>query len=121
MGILEGCSAGFWGRPQHLGSWIPTGFSPDDLFNTVFGRIVFEPDRTLLDVVTIEPPPPVTLLEQLARQAVAALLNAAHPDIHYPLTQNQVITMFQEAFDSGNYAPTKDIFEEYNLLFCPLS
>lgn len=33
----EGCTPGYWKVCQHLDSWGPTGFTPTDTFNTVFG------------------------------------------------------------------------------------
>ncbi|MGF7186704.1 FMN phosphatase YigB (HAD superfamily) [Desulfitispora alkaliphila] len=118
MGIREGCSPGYWGRPQHLNSWAPTEYSTDDIFNTVFNRNALDSSTTLLQA--INPSTPMTLLKQLARQAVAALLNATHPAINYSLTESQVIKMFQDAFDSGEFEKTKDEFDAYNNLFCPL-
>ena len=119
MANREGCSQGFWKTEQHLDNWPPTGYNPNDIFNTVFDRNVFDPALTLFQV--LNPETPVNLLKQLSLQAVAALLNAAHPDINYPLTTAQVISKFQAAFDSGDYEPTKDLFDAYNNLFCPLS
>lgn len=56
----------------------------------------------------------------LARQAVAALLNAAHPDIDYDLTEDQVKAEFQEALASGDYRPTQILFENLNKQGCPI-
>jgi len=118
MGVrFEGCTPGFWRQPQHFDNWVPTGFSPDDDFDTIFGRNAFDPDITLLQALTLEGGG----LEALARQAVAALLNAAHPDVNYPFTEVQVISLFQAAFDSNNFEPTKDQFDAANNQGCPLS
>lgn len=54
---------------------------------------------------------------------MGALLNAAHPDVNYPLTVSQVISRFQNAFDTGGAAieAQKDEFEGFNAgLPCPL-
>jgi len=54
---------------------------------------------------------------------VAALLNAAHPYTSPPPaidTPEEVIEAFQEAFDSGDYEETKDMFEEANEAGCPM-
>lgn len=123
MGIREGCTQGYWGQDQHLDSWGPTGYTPATLFKDVFDRIILSnADLTLFQA--INPTPPLNdPIKQLALQATAALLNAAHPDINYPLTVNQVITMFQQAFDSNDneiIEDTKDLFDGYNNGFCPL-
>jgi hypothetical protein len=56
------------------------------------------------------------------RQAVAALLNYAHPDIEYEFSQeDEVITMFQGAFASGDYQQTEDRFYIANDMACPMS
>ncbi|WP_458411566.1 hypothetical protein ACNQFZ_11910 [Schinkia sp. CFF1] len=113
----EGCTPGYWIQPQHFDSWAPTGFAPTDDFDTVFGRDAFTPDITLEEALSLGG----VGLDALARQAVAALLNAAHPDVAYPLTTAEVISMFQAAFDSGNYEDTKDEFDRLNNSFCPLN
>jgi hypothetical protein len=119
MGIREGCTQGYWGQEQHFDSWGPTGYTTTTLFSSAFGRTLPDPNATLLDA--LNPQGSVSQLEQLAQQATAALLNAAHPDINYPLTTAQVISKFQAAFDSGNYEATKDLFDGYNNSFCPLN
>jgi hypothetical protein len=48
----------------------------------------------------------------LARQGTAALLNAAHPDVDYPLAVAQVIALVQ--------AGDVNTLSEYNELVCPL-
>jgi len=104
----EGCTPGYWKQPQHLDSWVATGYSPTDDFDTVFGVNFWTPDITLLDA-----------LEQgggglfaLGRHAVAALLDASHPDIAYPYTVAEVIALVQ-AFE-------KDTLADANELGCPL-
>lgn len=116
MGIRQGCTPGFWRQDQHFDDWVPTGFNPTDDFDTVFGRDAFDPDITLEEAVSLGGGG----LAALARAAVAALLNAAHPNIVYPLTVAQVISMFQDAFDSGDFEPTALEFDELNNLGCPL-
>jgi hypothetical protein len=116
LGLRQGCTPGFWRQDQHFDDWVPTGFAPTDDFDTVFGRDAFSPDITLGEAVMLMGGG----LEALARAAVAALLNSAHPDIAYPLTTAEVISMFQAAFDSGDYEPTALDFDELNNLGCPL-
>ena len=50
----------------------------------------------------------------LLRNSVAALLNAAHSEIHYPYSVSQVITMTQIAITNQDWQKTSDLFEEHN-------
>jgi hypothetical protein len=123
MGVFQGCTIGFWcQQPQ---TWGPTNYNTTDIFDTVFGVALFGANVTLLEAVCLDiGEPPVTLVEQLAAQATAALLNAAHPNISYPLTEAQVIALFQQALASGDpqeIEDTKDLFEAYNESICPIT
>jgi hypothetical protein len=71
---FESCSPGFW--KNHYTHWIPTGYSPDDIFDDVFGCEVFGDDTTLGEAIHNE-----ITHNQLAFHGVAALLNSTHPDI----------------------------------------
>ena len=56
-------------------------------------------------------------LNALLRQAVAAVLNAVHPHVAYPLTAAQVIALVNDAIASGNNATIKHLanrLERYN-------
>jgi hypothetical protein len=63
-------------------------------------------------------------LQALSRHAVAALLNAAHPDIDTPPavdTEAEVIALWQAAFDSGDanlIESTKNLFASANEAGC---
>jgi len=59
-------------------------------------------------------------LGRLAREAVAALLNAAHPGVDYSLTVAEVMDKVQEAIGRGDYGTAKDELEAYNNLGSPL-
>src|SRR5207253_386918 len=76
-GDREGFGPGFWKQPQHFHYW--TGYHPTDDFESVFG--VSNPDKppTLLDALQTGGGG----LQNLWRHAVAALLNAANPNINY--------------------------------------
>ena len=62
--------------------------------------------------------------ELLLKQAVAALLNASHPEINYPLNTSQVISQVNAALatsDSGQMLDLKDQLDQFNNLgseFC---
>jgi len=57
----------------------------------------------------------------MARHAVAALLNAANPDVDYPLTVGEIIAAVQAAYASGNFEPAHVLFEGYNEIGCPIN
>jgi hypothetical protein len=59
-------------------------------------------------------------LKALGRHTVAALLNAASPDVASGYTTAQVIAAFNAAFASGNYTALHDEFEDANEQGCPL-
>jgi len=111
---FEGCSPGFWKQPKRFDEW-PGVFSPDDLVAGVFGSNAPE-DLTLLEA-----------LQQggggvnaLLRQAVAALLNAAHEDVEYSFSLAEVVEMVMDALDGGDVEATKNALEAANELGCEL-
>ena len=106
----EGCSQGYW--KNHLNSWDLTGYDRQDMYNVVFNVPYY---KSLLEA-----------LESggggenaLGRQAVAALLNAAHPGIDYFYSKDEVIDMVQDAYDTGEFERAKDLLEEH-ISPCPL-
>jgi hypothetical protein len=106
----EACSQGYW--KNHLNSWGPTDYDPDDKYNEVFHVPYY---KSLL-----------AALESggggenaLGRQAVAALLNAAHPGIDYFYSEYEVIDIVQDAYDTGEFERAKDLLEEH-ISPCPL-
>jgi len=52
-------------------------------------------------------------LNKLVRESVAALLNAAHPQVNYPFTVSEVISMTQQAIADQDYT-VADEFQQYN-------
>jgi hypothetical protein len=112
----DGCTPGFWRQPHHFAAWVPTGYAPNDPFDTVFGRSPGD-DLTLHEALTARGGG----INALLRQAVAALLNAAHPDVAYRYTVAEVISIVQRAIDSGAFESAKDLLESANELGCPLA
>jgi hypothetical protein len=113
----EGCTPGYWKQEHHFDSW--TGYAPGDSFESVFGRDV-PGDPTLLEALEAGGGG----LTALMRHTVAALLNAASGDVDPAEafdTTAEVVSAFQEAFDSGDYATTKNLFETSNESGCPLN
>jgi hypothetical protein len=106
--LLDGCTPGYWKQPQHLDSWVPTGYSPSQSIESVFDvpntSCATTPDSlSLLGALNLQGGKNFCgAREILLRAAVAALLNAAHPDIDYPLTTAQVIADVNAALASGN-------------------
>lgn len=114
---FEGCSHGYW--KNHEGAWEVTGYNTTADFDGTFDCDAFDCDMTLMQALWLEGGE----LSALAREAVAALLNAAHPGVDYPLTPEEVIQKVRQAIEAGVYESTKNELEEYNadaLWGCPL-
>ena len=90
----QGCAPGYW--KNHTDSWPPTGYSPTQKVKTAFPSVTtFYPalgEQTLLTALGFAGGPGGEgAAEILLRAAVAALLNASHPDVAYPRTPASVI------------------------------
>jgi hypothetical protein len=109
----EGCTPGFW--KNHPEAWV--GFDPDETLGSVFSEAPDSiADVTLLDALSLRGGD----VNALARQAVAALLNAANPDVDYPLTEAEIISMVNDAFATGEGVESlKDTLDEFNNLAAP--
>ncbi len=110
IGGGEGCTPGFWKAPQHFGVW-PSPYTPGTLFDDVNFENAF-PGLTLLQVLQQGGGG----LNALGRHTVAALLNAASPNVDYDLTVAQVIAQFNAVFPGtlAAYEALKDDFEDFN-------
>lgn len=145
----EGCTPGYWMQCQHLDSWAPTGFKPDDIFNTVFGVTQYiNPENnnkpyTLLEVMGLQGNGNGTssarqpdcsanphgdaigqmghdpISPNLGFHAVAALLNAAHPNLNYGYTSGEVIDLFKNNLHRAG--ELKDSLAMLNERSCPLN
>ncbi len=89
----EACSPGFF--KNTLEQWPPTGLSPDDDFDTIFGTDAFDPDISLEQAIHLGGGD----ANLLARRGVSGLLSARHPGILFPLSPNQVIITVRGAID----------------------
>lgn len=97
----EACSQGFW--KNHFNRWGPSGYSPDDLFVAAFEITDFSNPQIASNFTKLE-----TLADALSMtggdfnqaqvQGTAALLNAAHPLVDFPLTETEVKQTMQAAF-----------------------
>lgn len=123
----EGCTPGYWKVEHHLDSWIPTGYSPSDTVESVFSEASDYPTITGATLLEALSWPGGDEVEDKARllvhHAVAALLNAAHPDVNYPMLEGDVIAEVNAALASGDQdtmLDLKDILDDYNKFGCPL-
>jgi hypothetical protein len=105
----EGLTPGFWKQKQHFKYWFgfKTWYSYEDVFDVEIGQ-----DKTLLQALSTGGGG----MNALLRHSVAALLNASNSEIDYKYTVNEVIAMVQEAFETGDFETTKDLFEAQNEL-----
>jgi len=114
----EGCSHGFWGH-NGLDDWV--GYQHGDILGNVFSNayIYGLQDDTLYQALGYGGgSTPTDKARILLRNAVASLLNAAHPQVNYPLTLTQVITQVNDALGSGVPAmeTLEPILDGYNNL-----
>jgi len=114
QGGTQGCTPGYW--KNHASAWAITGYALNMDFDAVFGVDAFQPNRTLMFAVGQGGGG----IKALGRHAVAALLSAAHPNVAYPISVNDVITLVRNAVLSGQYEATKNILAGYNEQGCPL-
>jgi len=112
----DGCTPGYWKQPHHFDSWTATGYAPGDAFSTVFG-VNASGNPTLVKAASTGGGG----AKALGRHAVAALLNAASPDVGYAYTASEVIGMVQQAYASGDFESAKNLLEAANEAGCPLN
>jgi hypothetical protein len=109
-----GCTPGFW--KNHPEAYAGTGYSPTTTLGSVFTGLSPAYASLTFDVA-------LALTgggrNALLRHAVAALLNASSPDVDYPLSAAEVISLTNAAIASGDYEPTKDLFDKFNDLTAP--
>jgi hypothetical protein len=119
--VPQGCSLGYW--KNHTGSW--QGYFPTDTVGDVFEIGGSFADVTLLEALSFGGGPGVDGAKKiLLRQAVAALLNAAHPDVSYPRTEAQVIAAVKAQLASETRSAILALAGELdvdNNLGCPLN
>jgi hypothetical protein len=101
----EGCTPGYWKQEQHFDSWGPTGFTTDQELEDVFDvpDALGLDDTTLLQALNFGGGSGVDGAARiLLRAAVAALLNAAHPDVDYAQSTADIIADVNAALASGD-------------------
>ncbi len=120
----QGCTPGYWKQEQHFDSWV--NYTPDQTLESVFDV----PDtygldnKTLLQALKFNGGSLQTAAARiLLKAAVAAMLNAASPDVDYPLSEAEIISDVNTALVSGRNAmlALADELDIYNNLGCPLN
>jgi hypothetical protein len=109
----EGCTPGFW--KNHPDAF-PAPYSPGTTLGSVFTGLSADYASLTFQQALSQGGGG---LNALLRQAVAALLSATSPEVDYPLTADEVISLTNAAIASGIYEPTKDLFDQYNNLEAP--
>ncbi len=115
----EGFTPGFW--KNHTEDWM--GYDPTDSYADVFGVTVHakvlklgdkndDGELSLLETLNLRG----NSIKSFYRHSVAALLNAAHPNVDYAFTETEVKDMVQEAFATGAFETFKLRFEVQNEL-----
>jgi hypothetical protein len=110
--VFEGCTPGFWKKPSRV--W--TDYTRNQTLGSVFVGLPPEIASRTLSAALQEGGGD---LDALLRHAVAALLNAASPDVDYPLTTAQITAMVNAAIASGDATAIeslKDTLDEFNNL-----
>ena len=99
---------------NHAEDW--EGFTPDQTVGEIFSEApAIVADVTLLEGLKNGG----GQAEALTRHAIAALLGAASSNVDYPLTEDEVIDLVNDAFASGDFESTKDLLEGFNELETP--
>jgi len=121
---VPACGLGYW--KNHLSAWRPTPYGPHDSVGSVFPSAdLYGLDwNTLLEALEFGGGPDANGGAMiLLRHAVAALLNASHPEIYYRRTEADVIAQVNRALNSGNrdaMLTLKDMLESDNEAGCGL-
>ncbi len=121
----QGCTPGFW--KNHPNAWPPTGYSRNQTLESVFDvpNAFGLDNNTLLQALSFDGGSgTVGAARILLRAAVAALLNAAHPNINYPRSPASVIADVNAALASNNRATILTLagrLDYFNNRGCPIN
>ncbi len=106
----EGLTPGYWKQSHHFDDWYT--YTQSQNYNSVFGLTSAQED------------PSLTLLgalqrggggnQALGRHAVAALLNAAHPNVEYAYSAAAIIALVQGAYASSTFEGPKNLLAGEN-------
>lgn len=121
----EGCTPGYW--KNHPDAWTATGYSMTQTVEDVFdvpALFNYLGSKTLLQALKFKGGPyKVGAARILLRHATAAVLNASHPDVEYPLDTVSIINQVNSALTGSrsNMLSLKRQLDTYNNLGCPLN
>jgi len=122
----EGCTPGYW--KNHEDAWPPTGYSPAQSLSSVFSEVSAFPNlgsKSLLEALSFHGGNgEVGGARILLRAAVAALLNASHPEVDYTISEADVIQDVNAALatmDRGTMLWVAYNLDMDNNLGCPLN
>ena len=103
---------GFWKQTQHLSAW--TGYLPNMTISSVFDKAGgLLGGQTLLEALSFNGGTGSKGANKiLMRAAVAALLNAEHPEIDYPLATTQIIESVNGVINPGDRDEVIDLADE---------
>ncbi len=119
----QGCSHGYW--KTHPQTWAGTGFSPSQLLVSVFSAVSGHQslvDDTLMDGLNYGGSGTLGAARNLLKQAVAAVLNASHPNVSYPLSLSAIIADVNWALNSHDRNTMLGLageLDQFNNLYCP--
>jgi hypothetical protein len=121
----EGCSPGYW--KNHTNSWAGSGLLPGQTVASVFGNAAGTNvgNVSLVNALGLGGGSGADGGRQiLARAAVAALINASHPDVFYPLSAAQVIAQVNAVIGGSNrnaMLALASTLDGLNNLGCPIN
>ncbi len=121
----EGCGLGYW--KNHPRAWLPTGHLPEELVGRSFALPpelnMLARDSFLKALKYAGGSGIAGAARLLVRDAVVALLNASHPDVNFPLTEPQVVSMVNDGLASMDRRVMMDVrqtLDRHNMEGCPL-
>jgi hypothetical protein len=120
----QGCTPGYW--KNHPNAWPPTGFATIMTVEDVFDvPDAFNLDsKTLLQALSfLGGPYKLGSARILLRAATAAVLNASHPDVDYPMSTADIIGQVNSALlgTRAQMLVLKNTLDMYNNLGCPIN
>ena len=125
---LQGCTPGYWKQSQHFGSWTAP-WAPGNAFSGPFtspgSDAQVKRGRTSNNVSTQLSALNANqgYLAPLTRHTMAAVLNAANPNINYPFQAVNIINTYNAAVASGDAAfadALKTVLANANEIGCPV-
>ena len=108
---FEGCTPGYWKQRHHFGNWV--NWERTDQYEDVFGVPY---DVSFIQALRGKGGHEIAL----GRHAVAALLNAANPEVTYTYDEATIIALVQDAYATGDFRTAKNLLAYANERGCDL-